>query len=840
MSAALQHTTRIPTTLQGWETLLTAVLLHSDADGDANPIRSFEITPETLALACGLSSDHAEDAEMAFRQALLADRHLIRGLSHGPWRPPSRTLPNCMAPLALSLLVDSLLDGEYRDHGQYRAKLRQWLGVSNSFTVLRGIALMWEELVAWLDRRIDEGQPFRRLLLPTIPAAWTHIGYTRYLSFPTRRDLLFLRKLIERNPKSSNDPTALVRLLDPIIRSPSISFGLKGAFDDFRTALRSGAASVDHRFWRLVARARTTAGIVSAPLVDLRMEFDEDGARSYWMKAAGSSGVSLASDIGSAAVSPTVLESPNLGPSVRRGVLFFRSSGLASWSAAGEPPSGLGPFHLAIADRHERMAAGTNRRFERSGSWHVTSEPVAAGSISDVLKRLGIGNARESVRTVGLVDGVHVGKAWLGLPRFLPRIDGAVGVIDIRATAANGTPPLSCVAGELRAEGSAEGEFAFSDTVTGWSQRATFVPMADVHAEMSGASYALPQLEEWRLGKSQAVPSSAPLNPVWDDHAYACQDVLEALYASSRSGIAEGDAIELIGRAAPRHSWDFLRTLQESTFLDARPRLRWRGHVFTLGRQTLTQVLAGALPSIVVSGAVTARLEMDFRRAVELQGGRAFRRLVEDSMAPPLLGAVGINPATLSVALGWPVVKATVCLDGVVANRLRETKVVGETYQVASAWDWSTGRFQIGARGDGPVSLVRLVHPGGRDHDLYRVVGAQRRTFTSRHAAIVDAHAQAKRPLFRHDDGTIRRLAAEGSLPIEIARVLRLRMLQNGGASSDGWKYALSARDGQWLGGLLPDLIAGLAPAAAIDPMQNYLRGRGARRPVWVDGGISA
>ncbi|RYF07655.1 MAG: hypothetical protein EOO77_25665, partial [Oxalobacteraceae bacterium] len=191
--------TSIPTTLHDWERTLSIALLRA-VDGDSDPIRSFEITPETLALHCGLGPEHAEEAEAAFRTALRSDPDLSWCLQHGTKKVHGRDVPNCLAMLALSLLVDSLLDGVYKDKGQFRAKLSEWLGIDRSFMVLRGISIMWEELVTWLDGRIAEGAPFRRLILPKIPITWTHIGYTRYLSFPTRRDVRLLVKQIERMP----------------------------------------------------------------------------------------------------------------------------------------------------------------------------------------------------------------------------------------------------------------------------------------------------------------------------------------------------------------------------------------------------------------------------------------------------------------------------------------------------------------------------------------------------------------------------------------------------------------------------------------------------------------
>jgi hypothetical protein len=239
-------------------------LLHAQ-NSNADPIRSFEITPETLAIHCGLGLEHAHAAEEAFRLALKTDPYLLWSLQNRKYHAATADVPNCMAMLALSLLVDSLLDGKYANQGQYRAKLAQWLDIDRSFTKLIGIATMWEELVEWLDERIAAGAPFRKLILPTPPRSWTNIGYTRYLSFPTKRDIALLRKLVEKQPKAAEDASTLVRLLDPLVRSSTVSIGLNLAFQDFRKALRAGQASSDHRFWKLVARARALAGHVEAP-----------------------------------------------------------------------------------------------------------------------------------------------------------------------------------------------------------------------------------------------------------------------------------------------------------------------------------------------------------------------------------------------------------------------------------------------------------------------------------------------------------------------------------------------------------------------------------------------
>lgn len=57
-------------------------------------------------------------------------------------------------------------------------------------------------------------------------------------------------------------------------------------------------------------------------------------------------------------------------------------------------------------------------QFGSSGTWIVTTAAVSSGTITDILARLGIRNARENLRTIGLVDGVHVGTTRQGLTLF--------------------------------------------------------------------------------------------------------------------------------------------------------------------------------------------------------------------------------------------------------------------------------------------------------------------------------------------------------------------------------------------------------------------------------------
>jgi hypothetical protein len=174
--------------------------------GDASDIRALEVTPTTLALACGVDANCQDQAEDAFRSALLRDqRYLWPALQQGSSRLPSKDAPNCFAPLAMTLLIDSFLDGDKYDNNQFRAKLASWLGVNRKFKNLAGVKLMWEELADWLDEQASAGRPFRRLVLPEHPVNWKHIGYTRRLSFPNRADVRAVERALDSTPEQ--DPT---------------------------------------------------------------------------------------------------------------------------------------------------------------------------------------------------------------------------------------------------------------------------------------------------------------------------------------------------------------------------------------------------------------------------------------------------------------------------------------------------------------------------------------------------------------------------------------------------------------------------------------------------------
>ena len=264
-----------------WERALCRYFLSATGD-DAGPIRSFEVTPATLA-ACrpGRQVDDA-DAVRSFRAALHPD-DVCSAVEHGRYRQLDEIgLPGCFSYSALTLFVDSedgLIGDETEHDGAFRAKLANFLGVDRAFSNLTGVAQMWRELRRWLEARVASGEPYRRLILPDHPRAWTHIGYTAYLSFPSRRDKSLMRRFLDDNPDLTLSPAAFLSKFRNEAASPKASLGLKQAFDEFHEEFLAGRRALgDHRFWsfvQAVARGRRSIARAIQLFIDITRDQDE-------------------------------------------------------------------------------------------------------------------------------------------------------------------------------------------------------------------------------------------------------------------------------------------------------------------------------------------------------------------------------------------------------------------------------------------------------------------------------------------------------------------------------------------------------------------------------------
>lgn len=94
-----------PVTLDGWESKLIDYFLRFGADDDAQDIRWFEVTPETLAAAFADSGVSADDVEEAFRTCMSKIRELPQRLAGGMMEKSTRRSPGYFTYLVMTLLI---------------------------------------------------------------------------------------------------------------------------------------------------------------------------------------------------------------------------------------------------------------------------------------------------------------------------------------------------------------------------------------------------------------------------------------------------------------------------------------------------------------------------------------------------------------------------------------------------------------------------------------------------------------------------------------------------------------------------------------------------------------
>ena len=808
-----------PKTINEWEQHLVRYFIKIGPDGDASDIRSFEVTPTTLALACGADSNQEATVEEAFRSFMARIPDLSQRLNGGMQAASTQEWPNFFIYLAMTLLIDSQLEG-HDEGNEFRSKLRKWLGTDHGFQQLPGVNQMWETLVYWLDLRISKGQPFRRLILPTIPKSWRHIGYTLRLTFPNKTDLRLMEDFLTRCPQAYNDPQLVVRKFQTVLLDDRASEALKLAFTEFREAYLLGRrALADLRFWRLLRRALAHTSQPVRRSVTVEMMFDAEGTRGYLSCVDQVLEAEFHPRLFGALNSVSAHTSLNLGSGLHSGLLFFRQVGVGRWRAEGNPCSAPQGLHVALARRHERCVGDRLGRLINEGEWLLTSNPHSYHFVCEALRptRLLPQSSNEQIVRPRLSGGVRLPHGWLGRPAFLPLIESDTTDYVVRPVATSSeTPPFTIEGGQLTAPDPIEGSFLiepareFGEKISPWRLHVQLFQDALPHYGLGGsARYRLEQLSDWSHLSPTHVTFEGHEVLTWETGPVDCEHLLEALYASGASGWEEAELVTLLGRTNVS-PWTLLRCLQDAGIIEPRLRSGWKGRAWTLVEPKLIRIARSGIDLTVIEGAICAQLAEDFQKAVIGLGGQCFRRLGVSPWSPPLIGAKIATVEALAKKLGWPLVTEPLMPDKV-PLALAGTERMADLHEITSTWDWDSGRFKDSSANQNAVTLTRRVHPGGRDHDLFCVTSRRNTTnWLSRTAAIVAAHAQTRTPMFeQREGGRLVCLTHDGGLPDALATGLRRKLLRTAGPVGADYIYPVNTQTLKWLQSLLPGFLFG-------------------------------
>jgi hypothetical protein len=835
--------TDLPSDLSDWEEALTRRFLTAAGDS-VGPIRSFDINPETLALAVGANPAAGDQAVAAFKKALLANRlALYAALENGAFnRKLAAECPGCFAYLALTIFVDSQIDGDDADGSdQFRPKLAAFLGGDRGFSKLSGVASMWRSLRDWLARQAKAGKPFRKLILPA-EDAWVQIGFSLRLAFPSRRDHTFLGHFFDQHPGIASDERAMLAALRNLVDRSNASPGLHDAFDEFYAAyLGEQRTLAGHRFWKFVLSVAEGRNLDMPVDVLLEIYPDEDGLLHFKIAVAGKAETEGVHSTLQAAVEAIGRLGPsNLRKVVEAGYVVFKRVGTSRWSAVPRFSDCRGEVKVGLC-RRLTAAVGTKLgRLLLSGDWSLTNDPVSIARAEDALRRLLAKNDLPPIISgMTVAGGVRTGHHWLGRRTVLPKIETDLGAPTIGAEGEPDAAPLTCKEIEpnlyaIKTRHPLDGAYELRGSAM-TATRLQFVADAFVHDARPPSNVV--DMPEWNDTVELRSRVGEPPQG-WDEVPEPLDDLLEAIYAGGRGGWSEADLIPLLERVLPVeiNPWDFLRSLQDASVLTPFLRARFRGRSWVLDRVALVPLRSRDEDFVLVDGCLPALLLRDFKQAVKALGGRPFRRMTSP-WSVPLVGAVGVPVDNLKERLDWPAKQATVpghrpaAFDDAPHRRL-------DAYRREYEWSWDLGRFTSGGSRS-PVRLARWVHLGERDHDVYVVSGrTQERLFLSRCCAIVHAHMLAGRAMYRFDAAWLVRLGRDGFLPDRISQWLRYVNLNNAGPMpSGGYGYRADQSQAAAIATLLRGAVdAGVAVRASWNVVASARRSGFAERLVFTDG----
>lgn len=842
-----------PTDFAGWERALTRRYLMVGPNDDASPIRSFGVSPEGLAEAAAFAGDRAAERALAGFRAAVCRGAIVQALMDGTY--PSglapREVPGCFAYLVVTLLAANQPTEATGFGGDYWDKLAAFVGHPGRFSRLHGVARMWTELRDWLDRRRADGLPFRSLVLPYHPPGWKRTGYTLRLAFPTKPDATLLAGFLTSHPALASNARGFLHAFQAAMDRGSASKGLQEAFAGFRQSFDSGDRMLaDHPFWILVRSCTPQPSGATAAEAQAEVTFDEDDAPLFAVARTDDGEPPLPRPSLSATVAD-LAATQRPAPSLARGFLVFRQAGYGRWLSAQGLDGSPGRMHLGCSGSAFALLREHKTRFFPSGTWHFTREPVGAGTAEVIASMLGVRPDADRLSSASVSDGIRTGGLWLGRPGYLPRIVAEGQDLIVR--------PCSETSGTVETAPDAEDPAAWrlrsAGPVTGswlvepaggrltWSRRLAFAPNAVPHADLGSPARSYDLLTDWRTSGYDTIGTETVLDR-WEATDGPTADLVEAVYASGRSGLPEGDLVRLVraglgDEAAP---WTVIRMLRDAAVIEPRLRPGWAGRIWTLRLPTL-RVLGHAA---IAEGALCERLTQDFKASCALHGSRPFRFPGAAPRSPALFGCVGGDIPALAKHLGWELAEGA-------ATPIRQKLAFSETTlrilgrEARWEWDWGAARFLGSADVDpAKVRLRRWVQPGGNDHDIYTVDAPgwdRQRRYLSRTAAVAMAHCTAGVPLFAASAGRLVGLAREACLPDAVAARLRLRHAANPGIADGAAVHAADDRDLRWLATIMPGLVAEAAiadRARPIDAVASARHSRGRIRFGWSAGGLSA
>ncbi len=246
--------------LEKWNAaLVDAVFL---AEGRAGTtISRIDANARFLAKCINSPDCEPDEAKHAFIRSFGTSADTIRDLYKWPSTRPlprGQNIPKSFAALYLTLMAGSADDDTY-EMGMFRRRFIELLsptvpGAEKHLSLpFSDLPAMWRYVARWSVERQRELGDCGVLKLPEVPASERLIGYSKRIAFPTYRDEVRLKKLLEDAQLSANNEfrqvvTALRARMD------QFSAGFMLVFESFASLVAAHCLeeAYDSQFWGLI------------------------------------------------------------------------------------------------------------------------------------------------------------------------------------------------------------------------------------------------------------------------------------------------------------------------------------------------------------------------------------------------------------------------------------------------------------------------------------------------------------------------------------------------------------------------------------------------------------
>ncbi|MBO9454642.1 hypothetical protein J7359_05415 [Paracoccus sp. R12_2] len=753
------------------------------------PMRSVDATPEELRQAIGREDLSSEQVAQAFCR--LFTREKVRNFF--PTDASSFDGHRALRALRFFILTCHVTA---TSHGagetqNFRIRLGELLDGGDPEQGVSGVNQMWRALASAIDRKRQQGEPWRRIVLPD-PGRETLIGHALRLAKPSWADRRALRAVMQSFPERTFEDR--FTLLDAIhARQAELPLWLKNEVRELHKNYRAVPASLfGNATWQLISSIASdmlkSGEKRRAPLWQLTAIFSGwDGDQVDLQLARGMGEADLAKpvwtrDIGTADLNRYMTADSRVQALWNSGVVLFQQAGGASWTVGHRPPRE--DLLTLLLTRLPRILSACHT-IPVGGGWHAT-RPMRlqeARALRD--PRAMVPNAAESAQPpLRLEGGIRLPDGYLlGRPGFFPTVH-----------LSGSLPPTVTTPEEqeqrpLTFEKTAEdGVFRIvsSKPIHGiWTLSRNKQPdelplrlmsRSTIRADWPARAETARELKDMQADVAQPVTtllfkvvsvsdckgSESPLT-----HA------LEALYCRGKAARSEGEVVDLLSRVLPeaRMLWDVLRSLEEARWLERDVNRTWRGRKWRL---LPPQIIAISENAAVCEGA-WGEAELEKLDALSTERGIRMTQIRSAPWSAPLVHLEGRGLDRLAAIGRWAFETApdqmplTAAPDCWLPDR-RE----GIGHQVVGRWSAKHGHFLPAEEApavNGPV-LERL----GRDddQDLYRLTGAGADLMLeSRVAAILEHHRRSRIALFQQNGEWLERICKDGHLPLDLAIFLR-------------------------------------------------------------------